>query len=192
MSANVPIVPIVEGHGEVQAFPELLRRIAREIYGLEIDVQKPHRVARSSMTKGDLGRAVRLHSGRVARRGAIIVLADADDDDPEVLRGELQVLSDDAAPGAAVVVVAVREYEAWFLAGIESLRGHRTVRDDAVYVSDPETKRGCKEALSELMAEPYDPIRHQTAFSAIVDIESACERSPSFRRLVEAIGGALH
>ena len=33
-----------------------------------------------------------------------------------------------------VVAVAVREYEAWFLAAIESLRGHGGVSGDALAV----------------------------------------------------------
>jgi hypothetical protein len=183
------IASIVEGHGEVYALPELLRRIAREVYGLEVATPTPHRVARSSMTSGSgLARAVQLQDRRVGGRGAVLVLADSDDDDPRALVGELQSIADSAAQGTAIAVVAVREYEAWFLAGIESLRSLRYVKDDASYLGDPEARRGCKEALERVMTERYDPIRHQPAMSSRLSIGAAAERAPSFAALVEVVG----
>jgi len=183
------VASIVEGHGEVEAVPELLRRIARERFGREIDCLKPHRVPRANIPRpGELGRALRLQVARAGGRGGVVVILDADDDDPARLRRDLQAIADDVAPGAAVVVVAVREFEAWFLAAVESLRSHRSVRDDATYPGDPESRRDAKGELQRLMTEPYGAVRHQVAFCAYLDLEEAARRSPSFASLIEAVG----
>ena len=194
MGAMPVVASVVEGQGEVSALPELMRRVAREQFATEIDCQKPHRVPRDRMVDGNtfLAEAVRLQSGRIAAvGGTVIILADSDDDDPEMLRSDLQRTADAVAPDAVVAVVAVREFEAWFLAGVESLRGHRDVRDDASYPGNPEAKRGCKEALAGLMHSTYSPIRHQVAFAARVDLQLIADRSESFRDLVAAIEKAI-
>lgn len=187
---NRPVVAsIVEGHGEVEAVPELLRRIARELLGLEIECLRPHRVPRPKIPRPlELGRAVRLQGARVGGGpGGVLVLLDADDDDPARLRQEVQSIADDEAPGVAVVVVAVREFEAWFLAAAESLRPHRSVRGDAAFAGDPESPRDAKGELQRLMTEAYGEVRHQVAFCALLDLDAARERSPSFAELVEAV-----
>ena len=60
------------------------------------------------------------------------------------------------------VVMPNREYEAWFLATIESLRGTRGIRDDATPHPDPESPRGAAEELRRRMARnraiPRPPI----------------------------------
>ncbi|WP_448058515.1 hypothetical protein [Cellulomonas hominis] len=87
--------------------------------------------------------------------------------------------------------MAVREFEAWFLAGAESLRPHRSVRDDAAYDGDCERRRDCKSQIELLMSETYDPIRHQVAFSALLDLASASAKSESFARFVIAVGQVI-
>ena len=47
------IQPIVEGHGEVKAFPVLLRRLCNEAQAFEIDVNAPIRRKRSELVKED-------------------------------------------------------------------------------------------------------------------------------------------
>lgn len=191
MNHAVTLAAIVEGHGEVQAVPVLLRRIGREFYGVELRCLKPHRVPRGKMTKPDeLARALRLQAARSEPRGAVVVLLDADDDDPIELTAQLQAVADDTGTPACVVV-AVREFEAWFLAGIESLRVHKSMRDDAEYASDPEARRDCKRALQDLMVEPYGEIRHQVAFAAILDLQATATRSESFQRLIATVGALV-
>ena len=88
------------------------------------------------------------------------------------------------------VVLAHREYEAWFLAAIESLRGRRGVRIDAESHPNPENPRGAKEQL-ELRMHPrasYVETADQPAFSAQFSLEVAYRRSRSFRRLATSLG----
>ena len=159
-----------------------------------MDVPKPHRVPRANMVRrvDELQKAVRLQANRVRGAGAVIVLADSDDDEPEELRARLQATVDDANTSApAVVSVAVREYEAWFLAGIESLRSHPSVRDDATYEGDCEAPRNPKQRLEALMTESYGSVRHQVAFNAQLDLDEVASRSASFRQFLDSVAAMV-
>jgi hypothetical protein len=182
---------IVEGHGEVQAVPILVRRIAHEIYEIPVDVNQPHRLPRPKIcTPAELDRALRLQVAKAGPGGGVLVIFDSDEDDPETIVSEVQSVAR-VHGGQVAVAVAVKEFEAWFLAALPSLLGHRDVRDDAEYVRDPEGKRNCKKELELLMTESYSETRHQAAFAAIMDLSRARATSPSFERLVTAVGVTL-
>lgn len=68
-----------------------------------------------------------------------------------------------------------------------ALRQHDAVRSDAAWVDDPEKRRGAKEQLSKLMMTPYREVRHQPAFSSLIDLETTWRNSRSFRRLLSAL-----
>lgn len=95
-----------------------------------------------------------------------------------------------AKPSVIEVAIAVREFEAWFLAGVAGLRSHRSVRDDAAYDGDPEAPRDAKGVLSGIMSEPYRAALHQPSFAAIMDLHQA-ERVRSFARLVSCVSRLL-
>ena len=80
----VRVVAIVEGHGEAEAVPLLIRRIGQEVSPLSTpDVVKPIRVPRGSMLKtGELDRYVSLAGIRVGSDGRILILLDAHRDCP--------------------------------------------------------------------------------------------------------------
>jgi len=194
VSGAIVIASIVEGHGEVTGLPVLLRRIAAERHNVHVDVLKPHRVPRANMVRrtDELQKAVRLQANRVRGTGAVIVLADADDDEPEALRETLRATVEGASPSVPIVVaLAVREYEAWFLAGIESLRTHPSVRDDATYDDDCEAPRNPKLRLERLMTESYGSVRHQVAFNARLDLDEVASRSSSFRQFLGAVAAVV-
>ncbi|MFB9377356.1 DUF4276 family protein [Kineococcus gynurae] len=152
-------------------------------------IERPHRLPRGRMLKEEhLGRAVELQRRRVQQDGSggVLVLLDSDDDDAEELCA--QVLSVARAAGTIEVVVAVREFEAWFLAAMQSLTSHRSVKLTALDVEHPEARRGAKETLSRHMLQPYRETLHQPAFCACIDINSAERGSSSFRHLIQAVG----
>lgn len=176
---------VVEGHGEVAAVPVLVRRIFAESdlpSAMLPRLMPPHRVPRSRALAGELTRALDLQANRAGSDGAVLVLLDSDDDDPDALIGRVR---DMAGPmkSALLVAVAVREYEAWFLAGIRSLRRHKSVRGDATFAGDPEQPRDAKDRLAHLMHETYKETIHQPAFSQIVDLDQVRRHSPSFDAL---------
>ena len=78
------ITTIVEGHGEVDAVPILIRRIAeRALPGVNVQVPLPIRVERNRLLKArELERAVELAARLTGQDGCILILLDADDDCP--------------------------------------------------------------------------------------------------------------
>lgn len=193
MSNRTVIASVVEGHGERSALPAIVRRIAGEVFGrYDIETPSPHRIKRNQMTVGGvvgqvLSNAVRVQAARVEQVGGVLVVADADDDCAVELA---QTLAASAGPVKVEIAIAVREFEAWYLASIESLRKHRSVRDDATYDGDPEGPRDAKGALAVRMTEPYRETLHQVAFAAMLD-PSLAARSRSFTHLVTCIGRLL-
>ena len=120
----VIIQPIVEGPGEVSAVPLLLRRLCHEAQAWNVTIAKPHRRPRSQFVNQDTFQNAICLAGRASGRLGILVLFDADDDCPAEMAPRLERWAHDAASGRPCsVVMANREYEAWFLASIESLRG---------------------------------------------------------------------
>jgi len=180
----VRIASIVEGHGECEAVPILVRRIAQELDpALALSVDPVLRVPASRLVKqGEIERAVELAARKNSGQGAILVLLDSDDgcpaeDGPELLQRAANARSD--LPIS--VVMAKREYEAWFLAAAESLRGQRGLPAGLTGPQNPEGIRGAKEWLADRMpqGQTYSESSDQPAFTALFDINAA-RRADSF------------
>src|SRR5262249_12262337 len=140
---------IVEGDGEVQALPVLIRKIASRIDpGLSIHIPRPVKLGRARMDarSDDLERMIRVAMTHLQPPRALLVLLDADDDpDPTALASRLLVRVEAARSDVpSAVVVAVREYEAWFLAAAESLAGRRGLPDGLLPPPNPEAIRDAK------------------------------------------------
>ncbi len=178
---------LVEGHGESYAAPILVRRIAESL-GVSCVVRSVLRQPRSTIVKaGELERAVILLGNKVGNGGAVLVLIDADDDPACTLGPMLLDRARNARPDRRVgVVLAVREYEAWFLAAAESLRARRGLPADLAVPSTPETIRDAKGWLAQQMPRGYSPTADQPALTNLFDLELA-RRSPSFDKLVREL-----
>lgn len=182
------ICSVVEGHGEVSALPVLLRRLGDEVRQVPVLVPTPHRLPRGKMLKDfEISRAVRLQRDRAGGRGGVLVLLDADDDEPTALADRVGASLGIAAERGVEVVVAVREFEAWFLAAVELLRDHRSVLEGASLDGDAEAPRDAKGRLAKVMNESYRETIHQAAFCSRLDLGAAVGASPSFRSLVTAM-----
>lgn len=169
---------IVEGHGEVQAVPVLLRRLASTLAPtLPFQVEQPIRITKSKLLQtGELERAVELAARKVGGAGAILILLDSDEHCPAELGPDLLRRASAARSDVSVsVVLAKQEFEAWFLAAAESLRGRRGLRDDLGPPGDPEGIRGAKEWLTAHMAgsQHYVETLDQPALAAVFDLEAA-------------------
>lgn len=191
------ITCIVEGHGEVEALPILLRRLRDRISpGLSLEIPKPIRKPRSSIViKEELERYVELAARQVEETDGILVLIDADDDLGCVLGPELLKVATSMRPDRQhSVVVALREYEAWFLAAAVSLRGKRGLALDLEPPDDPESVRDAKGWLTRHNVEgrSYKETLDQPALTAVFDIDAAL-RTSSFKKLyrdvVRLLGG---
>ena len=185
------IQPIVEGQGDEAAVPLLLRRLRDEAQAWGLEIGRPHRKRRTQLVKRDsLQGAVRVAALR-KDCAAILVLFDADDDCPKELAPTLEEWARQAAGGRpCAVVMANREYEAWFLASIEALQGKAAILHDATSHPDPEGPRDAKGELEQRMRSgaSYSPTVDQAALTAHLDLKSAHRRCRSFRKLVSAFG----
>ena len=175
---TVKIGCIVEGESEVETVPLLIRHIAGNLYPeLPIVVPPPIRRPRNKVVKeNELEKAVEFVARQIGGQGAIFIIFDSDDDcpaelGPALLRRASQAHSD--LPIA--VVLAKHEFEAWFLAAAESLRGQSGLGDDMHPPNDPEAIRGAKEWLSNQMegSRTYRETRDQPTLAALFDIEQA-------------------
>ena len=183
------IQPIVEGHGDVAAFPVLLRRLVEEAQAWSIGIGRPIRVPRGKLVQqAEVERAVRLALLQPGC-GAVLILFDGDRDCPAQLGPTVQTWAAAHTGGLPCsVVIAHREYEAWFLAAIGSLRGFRGVRDDAESHPDPEiplSAKGQMEARMHASASYIERI-DQPAFSARFSLSEAYAKSRSFRKLASS------
>ena len=175
---TVKIGCIVEGHGDVVAVPLLIHRIAAELHpDLVIETPRPIRVHRNQVVQADkLERRVELAAQRIGGQGAIFIILDADDACPAQLGPELlNRVSQTRSDLPIAVVLAKYEFEAWFLASAESLRGQRGLRDNIQPPNEPEAIRGAKEWLTHRMegSRTYSETHDQPALAALFDIEQA-------------------
>ena len=186
--------PIVEGQGDESAAPVLLRRLAVAARAWDVEIARPHRRRRTQLVQKDgLQSAVRV-ARLTAGCGALLVLFDADDDCPKSMAPAIaEWAQETAGPIPCAVVMANREYEAWFLASIESLRGTARIRANALAHPDPEGPRDAKGQLTERMypGASYLPTADQARLTAQFDLGSAYRSCRSFRKLVSAFG-SLH
>ena len=188
------IQPIVEGHGDVAALPVLLRRLAEDAQAWQVGVGRPIRRPRSQLVQqAQLEQAVSL-ALRQPSCDAVLIMFDGDRDCPAELGPKVHLWARAAAGSVPCeVVLPHREYEAWFLAAIESLRGVHGVRSDAPLHPDPEAPRGAKEALEARMHrdKSYLERTHQPAFSAQFSMAAAHAQCRSFRKLTKSFGDLL-
>lgn len=125
----IVFVPIVEGHGEVQAVPNLIYRIAQaEHPEVHVLVNPPIRIKASSFLQdsGYFARHIALAAEKAAQsRGCVLILLDCEDDCPaEVGPDLLQRAHALRSDVSFIVCLAYREYETWFLTSIRSWFGH--------------------------------------------------------------------
>jgi hypothetical protein len=187
--------PIVEGHGEVQALPVLLRRLGLLLApGLSLKINPPLRVPRNRFLndQSEFTRYVELAARKAAPAGAVLILLDADADCPAVLGPALLARARAVRSDTRIaVVLARREFEAWFLAAAVSLRGTAGLPADLVPPPGPEEIPGAKEWLARLLPyRKYIEPRHQPVLAACFNLEAA-RSAPSFDKFYREIARLL-
>ncbi len=122
--SRVRIAAIVEGHGEMEAVPVLLRRYTQSM-GLagRIDVDPVIRQSASKLcSKNELERVVEYAIQKMGGSGGILILLDSDGKCPAKLGPSLLGRVRQASRELPVsVVVAHHEFEAWFPGQVAAL-----------------------------------------------------------------------
>ncbi|MFF1912308.1 DUF4276 family protein [Streptomyces sp. NPDC058239] len=180
------IASVVEGEGELSALPILLRRLTHEAGVWDANILKPYRVGRGRLIKqGGLEASVDALADRVPADGSggVLIVLDADDDCPAALGPSLLERATAARPDRrTAVVLAQREFEAWFIAAAPTLGGCRGMPHGLEVPTDCETSRDCKGWLTHHRVDgrPYKPVVDQASLAEIFDIAMARGNSPSF------------
>jgi hypothetical protein len=189
---------IVEGHGEVRAAKNLMARLCQDL-DLPLVWAEPMRGKALHKQAEILRLCERLRATEGCE--AALFLRDADDDCPkETGPGTARWLADARLPFPAAVVLAHREYEAWFLPCIHLMAG-RPLRDergierafllpDASFAGDPEAIRGVKEWLSRHLpyGQIYKPTLDQLPLTRMLDFPTLrASGTPSFLTLERAL-----
>jgi hypothetical protein len=188
---------IVEGHGEVVALPILLRRVSERLGRFDVEILRPHRIARGRILHGtDLERAAEIGRRRIREyegKGAIMLMMDADEDCAANLAQSLRDRLKQVVGEMPVrVVLAVREYEAWLIAAARSLRASGRVVATAEPPHNPEGLRGAKEYLARrlLARGVYSETVDQPALTALMSLDEA-RACRSFEKLYRDVVGLL-
>lgn len=182
------VAPIVEGYGEVEAVPLLLRRLFAECQSPDsLQINRPVRVKTGSFFRDAAYFTKHLElAARKAKQhstGSVLILLDCEDDCPAEAGSRLAAQAREQRPDVAVTIaLAHREFETWFLASASSLRGVRGLPPDLVGPQNPESIRDAKGWLSSRMASPYNEPNDQPAFTAAFSFEEA-SKVASFSRL---------
>ena len=181
------IVTIVEGPGEVEAIPILIRRIAAAVSDVVPHVPRPIRVKRDRFLKAnELERYVDLAARRSGPGGAVLIVLDADDDCPPGLAASILERATHARSDRLIEVVLARhEYEAWFLAAANSIAGLRGLPGDIMPPADAESIRDAKGWLTSRMppGRSYKETRDQPALTNQFDLAAARRGAPSFDKM---------
>lgn len=186
----INIASIVEGEGEVAALPLLLRRLNAwqpSPVGSYANPVPPIRVRRDRFLnrEEEFRRQLLLAAAKCGEDGWILVVLDADDDCPaEIAENILQRARQHIAHRRLSVILAKREFEAWFIAAAHSLHGHRNFYLSEDEEIDPEMPRDAKGWLRDHIANgKYRETVDQPAFVSQIDLQQAFDNSRSFRKL---------
>jgi len=196
------IIPIVEGYGEERAVPCLIRRWLRyrrwDRYFYVPDSAINAKGCGKLKARYDKMRHLGIeHYVEAALRNdpqAVIVVLDADKEcfnrrPTDRLGPSLLARARNAAPDdlPMAVVVANREYEAWFLANFQSIKAGGGFPAQAQYplTDDPESHSGYKGLMADLLGCWYEETFHQLILTSQIGFgPGACLRSPSYGKLL--------
>lgn len=185
------IACIVEGYGEVKAVPILLKRLHQwKTPDLAYPIiEEPIRIKRDRFInkKEEFNKYLKLAALKCGHDGWILILLDADDDCPKELGIKILDSVEECIPHCSTsIVLANREYEAWFIASAGSLNGQHGFMLNANEIEniEAESPRDAKGWVKRHIATNlYSETIDQLEFTKIMDLQEAFDKSRSFRKL---------
>jgi hypothetical protein len=174
----------------VEALPILLRRLLHQRYQrYGVEIAKPKKAGSSGKLIKELERFLR-YAAITPQCGSILVLIDADDKCPKELAESLASRSKALGLSKPTAIVCAKcEYETWFLASLNTIRGRAAISETARFRGEVESLRGAKEWLSDQMPpdRTYKETTDQASLTSLIDLSLAHANSRSFRRLCHAV-----
>jgi hypothetical protein len=185
------IACIIEGEGEKDAVPVLVGRILRWLHPKKrfkviVGAKLPRGQLQDSQ---QLTKAVDAAAVRAGANGAVLVVADADDDPACQFGPGLAACAKQARIDRRVaVVLADVEYETWFIHAARSLADKHGFTSGMRPATAPEQIRDAKGWLSQHRRplRPYHPPTDQVALTQIMSLKQA-RASDSFDKLCREI-----
>ena len=194
MNSSSRIISIVEGPGDKQAVPGLVRRILYEkMNRFDIIVG---RVIKANGKPGSVEKVERLLQYAILENcDGILVLFDADDECPYEEASKIANQAMALGLGVPVVVVyAEAEYESWFICNLAPGRGQEirerlSMENSVDAPKDVENIKGAKEWLTRNMPynRAYKETSYQEPLTQYIDLGFTQTKSRSFRRLCHAV-----
>lgn len=184
------ILPLVEGDGDAQAIPLLVRRLAHERQQFDVQVLPARK-------HGDLPKVrsnfERFYKAALLEGCPVLWVMDYDCESCENVQRDLDELRSRVAQVGmrqpTEFAFIVKEYEAFFLADHETTREFFGDIPSNLAFPEAETKRGAKEWLKK--ARPnglsYKSTTDQAKITARLDFSRLRQRSLSFRRFETAV-----
>jgi hypothetical protein len=196
------IVPVVEGYGEERSVPFLIRRWLQhrrlhqffDVPDLAINAKGSGKLKAAYDRTRHIGIEHYIEAALRNRPDAILVILDADDEC--MVRGKgnglgpalLARARNVASHVPMAVVVANREYEAWFLANFSSFRSKGLFHKHAILPDnfDPEAHRDCKGLIAGFIGRRYEETVHQLELTNGLKFSpGAVRRSPSYGKFMK-------
>jgi len=181
------ILPIVEGPGDVDSVPLLLRRLLHERHNVfDVEIARQYRY-------GENGKVTRNFSRQAlaaAKEGVpLLWTLDCDDGCPVEWANHFEQI----IPAGITVPIKFaffqREYECMFLAEHDCLVAELAINPATPRSSHPENIRGAKERISKMMpaGAAYKETVHQARLTARMDLNNALANSRSLRHLESSV-----
>ncbi len=180
---------VVEGHGDGQAALNLVARLWRDLKLGPFHWAEPLRGKNLHQERG-----IQKVCGLVRSKsetGALLILRDEDDGCPKDLAPlAARWVGEQRLPFPAAVVLAHREFEAFFLPCISRMAGRKLrnrfglerdgLHPSTQFTDDPQAVRGVKEWLSRHMprGRTYKPTVDQLPLTQMIDFELLRKCSP--------------
>ncbi|MFO0973245.1 MAG: DUF4276 family protein [Phycisphaerae bacterium] len=169
------IAPIVEGHGDVDAVPALLRKIVPSLRVANA-IRFPRSRLANLADSSTLQRAIAIAATNLRPHGMILLVIDADEDCAATLGPALEarMLSLESCQ-LNRVVLPVREFEAWIVGGVP-----------AFDLNNPDKCGDLKGRIKRLYGK-YRETADQARLTRLIDVPRLRTNSRSFRRLCAVI-----
>jgi len=189
------LLPIVEGYGDIQAVPILLRRILEHHNIFDVKVLSPHKRGDLPKIKANFDNYFKME---IKENAAILLLIDFDCASCVCVADEAVQLYQKAhairAEWPFKVAFMVKEFETLFLAEANASRSVlKQIPKNKAFPDAPESIRDAKGWLSKAMPSgyAYKETVHQVKLAAAVNLERLRESSASFRHLEKSVLGLV-